>query len=382
VITAFAAGDPAGALPTVATIAGGIAVVVVCWRIVDQAALVGSVVLIAVGLAATGWIGVAWRITPWALADGSVWRAATLLTYANAAAGVLVLAGMLAVGRSIASPGRWTWTLAVFGLFVGAGATFSRAGALAAAAGLSVLCVAAGPAAVLRSVAAPLVGAAVALAGLVPSLPVGSDRQPTLAAAALSVGVVLTLILSRASRTIAVGLVAGAGVLGAVLVMHTAGALSRLLETRVTLASPDRGAAWGAALRAWRDSPILGTGPGKADLVWVGSDGKSYVARYVHNEYLQVLAEHGLVGAVLLGGLAVAVGLTIRRTIKELGAAGRGEQRRARLAAAAGLVAFAVGSAFDFYWHIPGLLIVPAILVGIATRPPTIGHSSVQSVDA
>jgi O-antigen ligase len=52
---------------------------------------------------------------------------------------------------------------------------------------------------------------------------------------------------------------------------------------------------------------LTGTGPGNADLRWTGDDHGSHRFAYVHDEYLQVTAELGLVGLALLAILLVAI---------------------------------------------------------------------------
>ena len=74
------------------------------------------------------------------------------------------------------------------------------------------------------------------------------------------------------------------------------GAGQTVVQARGNLASPDRTGALHAALRLVAQHPLTGTGPGQADLRWKGHDHGSQLYTYVHNEYLQVAAELGLVG--------------------------------------------------------------------------------------
>ena len=111
---------------------------------------------------------------------------------------------------------------------------------------------------------------------------------------------------------------AGVALVGGVLVAAVAGLLLRsgggmgdaartVAEARGNLASPDRTGALHAALRLVAQHPLTGTGPGQADLRWKGHDHGSQLYAYVHNEYLQVTAELGLVGLGLLAVLLVAI---------------------------------------------------------------------------
>jgi hypothetical protein len=130
-VSAAVAGDITAALPVIALL-GGVTVVLLAVRrltLGQREALAAAVVTVGVLAAAIGWVGVAWRITPWALADQGLWRAATTLTYANAAAGLLVPMALLAVARLAARPGVPAIAAACL-LLIGAGATLSRGGAL------------------------------------------------------------------------------------------------------------------------------------------------------------------------------------------------------------------------------------------------------------
>ncbi|MDQ3642935.1 MAG: O-antigen ligase family protein, partial [Actinomycetota bacterium] len=107
------------------------------------------------------------------------------------------------------------------------------------------------------------------------------------------------------------------------------------------------------------EHPVVGIGPGRATLSWVAADGRTLVARYAHNEYVQLLVELGGVGLALLLALLVTVAQAVR--------SGRRTQPSLPLwaGATAGLVALAVGSGLDFLWHVPAVPLVGALLVGI-----------------
>jgi hypothetical protein len=159
-VSATVAGDITAALPVIALLAGVVVVLVAVRRLTggQRDALAAAVVVVGGLVAATGWVGVAWRVTPWALEDQGVWRAATTLTYANAAAGLLVPLALLAVARLAARPGVPA-NLAVWLLLVGVGATLSRGGALALAVGAAVLATLLGPGRTLRAAGPPTLGA-------------------------------------------------------------------------------------------------------------------------------------------------------------------------------------------------------------------------------
>ncbi|MDQ4132144.1 MAG: hypothetical protein M3179_02825, partial [Actinomycetota bacterium] len=173
VVSGAVTGHLAAAGSFVALIAGVLVVLVLCSRTAprQREALAGAVVALGALVALAGWVGVAWRITPWALEDQALWRAASPLTYANATAGFLAAAALVALGRLVRAPGRPLEAVAVCLLLMGVGATLSRAGLLSLALGIAVLCAVLGLRRVVVGASGPVLGAAVALAGLAPSMP-------------------------------------------------------------------------------------------------------------------------------------------------------------------------------------------------------------------
>jgi hypothetical protein len=105
----------------------------------------------------------------------------------------------------------------------------------------------------------------------------------------------------------------------------------------------DRAAEWSAALHQWVSAPVFGVGPDRA-LIFRAADGS--LAHFVHNEYLQIAADTGLVGLTLLGLAAVALVGSIRRADV------------LSSCAAAACVCWAIAGGLDFDWHLPlvGLL--------------------------
>jgi O-antigen ligase len=119
---------------------------------------------------------------------------------------------------------------------------------------------------------------------------------------------------------------------------------------------------------------LTGTGPGQADLRWKGHDHGSQLYAYVHNEYLQVAAQLGLVGLGLLVVLLVA----ITRTLWRARPTGQASATWAGVVAAA--AAFAVHSGFDFVWHLPAIVLTVALLVGLVLPPPDPAPAHMPSV--
>jgi O-antigen ligase len=360
VVSAALAGDVRRAVSTVALLGGLGIVVTSCWRCTrgERETVARAVVGLGAAAGMVGWLGVAFHLSPWALVDQGLWRAAGTLTYANAAAGVLAPLALLALARH-AEQGTPATAATACLLLTGLGGTLSRGGALALAGGLLVLGRSVGFRRLLRPMTAPALGAAVALIGLLPSARSTSLARPGLAIVALAVALLAaagsSMILSRLTASSAAALVVVTGSVGLLL---AAGPTARL-----TLASPDRVGEARAALALAHDRPIAGVGPGWKQFVWTGSDGRLRVAEFVHNEYLQVLAELGVVGFALLVWLMASIGRLVRR--------GRASASThwVWMGSAAALVAGSVHAAFDFGWHVPAVALTGALLVGMPTSP-------------
>ncbi|HYX44274.1 MAG TPA: O-antigen ligase family protein [Acidimicrobiales bacterium] len=366
-VRAAFAGDVTAGLPTVAVVAGAVAVVATARRAGDLETLASAAVALGALLAATGWIGVVWRVSPWALEDQRLWRAATSLTYANAAAALLSALMLFALGRLVGRRASALERAALCLTLVGLGGTLSRGGIAAAGAGVVFLVAVQGFRPVARAAAAPLAGAIIALSGLLPSMPASSPPRPVVAALALAAGLAIAAFrprtpLPRHRGTLVV--VAAAGAVMFALAVGTSHAIGAVGRSRFTVSSPDRHQERRAALRLAAESPLTGVGPGQAGLRWVGPDGRTFVAKYAHNEYLQVLVELGAVGL----GLVLALLLVTARRMR----ADRRTAPRSPLwsGAVAGLVALLVGSAFDFLWHVPAIPLFAALLVAF-TVPDT-----------
>jgi O-antigen ligase len=348
VVRGLLEGDVVSAVPSVAAAGVFVGAVLVAAQADQEQRELLATVIVGVGalVACTGWVAVVFRIPSWTTVAEGLLRAAATLTYPNAAAAVMAAAAVLSL---VLRPTLLTAAM-TFLLCTGIGATMSRAGVLALAAGLLVLCVFRGFKTTVAAAAPPLLGSVVAVAALLPTMRVSDAPQPVVAVAGLAAGALVALGLRRLGRfVVPVAVLLAAG--GAAAAIGFADRLS----TRVSFSSPDRSGATGAALDLVSRSPLLGTGPGNGSFFFErGNEGTRFM-RYVHNEYLQVLVELGAVGLVLALGVVVAVLVALWR--------GRGTPLWA--GAMAAVVVLLVHSGFDFLWHLPVVLIVAGLCAGL-----------------
>ena len=102
-----------------------------------------------------------------------------------------------------------------------------------------------------------------------------------------------------------------------------------------------------------RPLPLVGVGPDR-ELVFRAADGTS--AHFVHNEYLQVGADAGIIGAGLLGLVALSLVRALRR-LDVLSSCAVGA-----------VVCWAVAGAFDFDWHLPVIGLMGGWCAGLAVE--------------
>lgn len=374
IVRAWFAGAAFEGVGVAAVLAGTLASLTVAHRATPpaRAAVLTGLVAIGVLLSLAGWIGVVWRVEPLALASSGVWRAAGTLTYENAMAGLLVPLAVVSLAHVVDPEGvrrRQQMALAAITcvLLTGAGATLSRGGVLALVVGIAVLSVLVGPRRLIRGAWGPVMGSVVAVAGLAPSLVAAGSPMPVVSTAALAGGVALaawSVWRPSHGRWTRFGVVlVGVGLSGALIAVALIAApgLRDALRPRTSVASPHRVSQHAAALALIAEHPLQGMGPGRGAVSWSDDEGNTFVARYVHDEYIQVTVELGLIGALLLAGVfafgarAVWYGRLSVPSATWIGGT-------------AALSALAVHSAVDFLWHIPVVPMVAAILTGAVTR--------------
>ncbi|MEJ7617081.1 MAG: O-antigen ligase family protein [Pyrinomonadaceae bacterium] len=143
-------------------------------------------------------------------------------------------------------------------------------------------------------------------------------------------------------------------------------ALSRFVGT-VNASDPTTGRAhfWSMTVNIIRDYPLLGTGLGSFGMAYTRYDTRNgtYRLEHAHNDYLQLLSDAGIVGAVL--GVVFVVALF------RLGFARRESRDKFRrgvaIGALAGCFAVLVHSFFDFTLHTPSNALLFLLLAAFAT---------------
>ena len=136
---------------------------------------------------------------------------------------------------------------------------------------------------------------------------------------------------------VAIGLVAGTAAL------ETGTPSDGATVARLGSTDSNRYAYWGVALDAFADAPLIGHGAGSFGVLWLRDRTVAEVVRDAHSIWFETAAELGLIGVALLAALFGGTVLAARRAPP------------ARVAGpAAALIVWAVHSALDWDWELPG----------------------------
>lgn len=110
-----------------------------------------------------------------------------------------------------------------------------------------------------------------------------------------------------------------------------------------------RGEIWGATLRMIADHPVFGVGLGAFATMYPRYDPSNGLRRTAeaHNDYLQLVAETGVVGGLLGGAFLLFVMGVVRRAFSWAGTSSRAEAATA-LGASVGILTSLIHSAVDF----------------------------------
>jgi len=135
---------------------------------------------------------------------------------------------------------------------------------------------------------------------------------------------------------------------------------------------------WQAALQQWKLQPFVGTGAGT--YLFFGRQFRTDRVQVdpveVHNDYLHLLAEYGVVGAI---GFAIFLAAHLRRgwrTFQRLGPnrvliSGQllSNTLAVNIGALCSVAAYVVHSAFDFNLHVPANVTILAFVFGLLANP-------------
>jgi len=176
-------------------------------------------------------------------------------------------------------------------------------------------------------------------------------HRPRIKSAAIKAGLALALVVA---------------LFGGVVLLGGEDALTRVVGS-VNTDDPTTGRAhfWSVTVEIIKTHPWLGTGLGAFGVVYTGFDSRNGIYRLeqAHNDYLQVLSDGGIIGAVI--GLFFVVNLFrmgfIRRDSRD------DFRRGVATGAMAGCFAVLVHSFFDFTLHTPANALLFLVLAALAT---------------
>jgi len=177
------------------------------------------------------------------------------------------------------------------------------------------------------------------------------EHKPRIKSAAAKAGLALAMVVA---------------LFGSVVLLGGEEALTRMVGS-VNTDDPTTGRAhfWSVTVDIIKHHPLVGTGLGAFGVVYTGYDSRNgmYRLEQAHNDYLQVLSDGGIVGAVL--GLFFVVGLF------RMGFARRESRddfrRGVATGALAGCFAVLIHSFFDFTLHTPANALLFLVLAALAT---------------
>jgi hypothetical protein len=118
---------------------------------------------------------------------------------------------------------------------------------------------------------------------------------------------------------------------------------------------------WSAALDEWKNAPLAGKGAGSYQYWWAEHASFTYFLKNAHSLGLEVLAELGLIGFLLLAG-AFGVGIAgAVRLVRRF----EGSDRIHAAGLTAVLVAFLVGANIDWMWQLTVVGAVGVVSLGL-----------------
>jgi O-antigen ligase len=136
-------------------------------------------------------------------------------------------------------------------------------------------------------------------------------------------------------------------------------------------ASTDRKAIWFDTLKMFSANPILGVGLGAYETVYpvYGRGDGSALIQFAHNDYLQALADGGIVAGALAIWFVIATYRDFARGVRLRDPL----LHRLTMGAGAGIFAILFHSLFDFNLQLPSNALLFLVLSGIVASVATIG---------
>lgn len=140
-----------------------------------------------------------------------------------------------------------------------------------------------------------------------------------------------------------------------------------------TADSGNRTPLWKPAIKMVQSHPWTGVGPGHYDIRFPGFQDPAIQVSpgYAHNEYLNTLADYGIVGGgiVALGLVGLVGGIILSRKYVERGPGDLGAKGSNRTAffvgSCIGMAAIAIHCMGDFLLHVPSIGLIVAVLGGL-----------------
>ena len=131
---------------------------------------------------------------------------------------------------------------------------------------------------------------------------------------------------------------------------------------------------WSSAMDANRTAPLFGIGPGTFEFWWAAEGTEPGFVRDAHSLYVEVLAEYGIVGlVVLLALLLLPLGYAAGRT-----RTGGIKSRRLAAGAAAAMVSFLLAAGVDWAWELTVLPVVFFLLAASILGTSDAGEHGVR----
>lgn len=149
---------------------------------------------------------------------------------------------------------------------------------------------------------------------------------------------------------------------------------------------------WQAAIDQFRVNPLFGTGAGTH--LYFGRFFRRAELQsdpvHAHSDYLELLAEYGIVGALLIAAFVFihvrngwqALGYLLRTALHDLAPYTPARDNRVALiiGALSAIAAYSVHSAVDFNLHIPGNALVFAFIFGVLASPVAVPEAPARRV--